>query len=1708
MYVNQIDSNIDEIIDQLYFNNLSKDPTYKELIDGKKINFVEHREKINKFIDEFTNSIDQTAIKKIINDKKNIQRIIEIIKRYVAYYYFMSIAFYYNSSIKDYRNNIIQYSKLQTTSKITIYNFFDTENNYQLITYFELIKDVSNILLMTELQKKTLNVNDHKNALQFLNSLGKEYIDNYILKIVQNKKEEKTIEVNAHNLIKTIVFRQIYLSQDKKSVYDILNESEDNKNEYIYIDIVVSNSYTDDFETFKNLFMGDEDSELLSEETYELIQEFANPPKIKSIDSKMSDLLKFPLITPIVDNFLRYHKDSEKIDIEGDNNFKIPTGNQSSSKNIQMLLLNQQRKKKDNTKAQIIVNKLDAISDLYSDNAKKNTEYEKEIKKNFYVPYVSRKVVLHNYLEETHVVNKIVSQGRKVMENNEYFLELNDITNRAYFNFKDFESDGVNVNLEIDRPINVLRYSNIQYISSQPQLLVETHTGSSDLPINLVGLAIGPFNQKLLQCSTKLDLVDIRQVEISYMEENEIKKFSSKNGFEMFLQIFRHFYLDNLKVKTDYKQEVGDSSQLYIDYPAIRKMNPDFADKVIYWIYDTKLDEYEFDTYENIKTTNKSDIVKYINAAIHDRIEKFLNEKLSDIICEIKDHNYTKSDAIIDIYTTINSISLPYQQKRDLIIREVLSAYKSKKNTQLSDKTARIYDRVIIPNFIDEEKKHINIIKIDTRNPFSIREFIRIEDLKDPNNKKRKIDNRCEHENVWKSVHQLKRNSINEYNIGLTDFIEKYVTETIEGDFVCKICGQVLPIKQFVQDGNFDNNTQRFITAYVPSDIALEDNIEYKKYAMAIKYLDNLINRVSLITNTNMLVGQTTGIKQKRKAIVKNIIDIFNKNNSSGLKNEQNQQNKDKYEILKTKYGIEKDFDSVIYFELDDSIFNFVHSGSDISADINRYKFNNILLYFIFVFMSELTSAQIGMMSFDKIGNIYTFLKYGPKLFSGLKIRKNITDNETADIMNYPILCYLIFIISYFLIKYKLWFYPSATNKTFNPVVQKIVIHSMVSIINNISVDSSKNMTDYVYTLTSSKFYGHLNDIFRSKDLVLQLKQIHNRFGSPGEEILLKNNTEKIQSISLETIPDMPLKTRKLPNLLVSGGLMFNKLADVIYKGYDKNTDATHGFTGHLHSWEVFGGIGKCTIDGELLDNVTGLIDRTEESYYFNIKKIADRRCISGTLHDFEGINDKFVCRICNKIKGDNYSNVELDSLIKNLHDIEDSHILHTFSKIKNQQDEMHESNENSQKILNELMDYYKKDNNDMLYGTFTKSIDGFIDLISKYVGTDNDLIGAASKYPIYLKEDVYIINHTYQGTDISEPIILTEIDKKIFFKENHPNFNRDIYYYSDNRVGQIDVFYDAVTLELLGYKEKHRDINILKKSNKYLIINRSVKDRLFRLGYESKYTNVKKIENISNIRNVENLNSMNFILDGLVGQHIINIKSIIDKIIEIIYSIKYYQQSDLTDDSLKSTIALNTLISKYAKVLQTDIIIDSSEKLFNDWNEIRDLFSYNKIKWSETSINFTDMTFISSDTINYYDVSSNMMIYYLLEKLKKLINSNTENVKTKLCQLMIEIINYVYNLYNKDNINQEVEYKRFDYVLSGTKDITVDLTRKGLSSEKAKQLDNDIDSIEELGSDADIASTEMTDETADELEDLKEEAESLDVEQEYYVDENEDYAE
>lgn len=1696
MYVNQIDNIIDSILDKLYLEGISKDKVFRTMVDTKNINFVEYQGKINNFIQEFMKTIDTDSIKKVINNKENLAQILNIIKRYVAYYYFLSLVYYYTGTIKEFRNNLIQYSKLQENSTFTIKNFFDTENNYQIITFFKIIKDVIKIITLTDLQKKTLDPLQVKDAIKFLNSLGREYVDNYLLMIVQKTDGENTeneVVINVHNLIKTIVFGEIYRNQEQTIVFEILNDIEEDKYEYTYIDIVVDNEDATDYESFRQIFLGEKNTDVIAKDLFDLVNDTSKIPTVLSIDSKNNKLLEFNIITPIVDDFLRYHRDSERM--ENENNKIIPLIGTTNAKNMQTMLQYQQRKKKENTKVQLIVNKIDAISDYYSNNVKNNPELLKDIKKFFQGPMSYRKSVMYNYLEEVHVMNKILNQGRRAMEGNEYFVELENAIWNAYFNFKDFQKYGVSISLTVDKPLDMLRYSNIENKNQQEYMEVDMHTGTTDNIINVVGLAIGPFENGPIQCCKKENLLDIREIKLAYYKNGKVVSKINKNGFKAYLKVLKHFYINPINVKRDGK--IG----LWRDMTDIRKLNPNILDKIIYWIYDIELDTYNMDTYENLKSHNFQETIRYMNGIIYDKLMGYLRKKINKLIENNLDMSMADIETLVENFSTCEQLFLKSDDKTELIVKEYL-----KPMPQTKPKITEINeaDRIEKPMFNPTTRQSSFMIKIDMLNPLHPQEIIKIEAYSKDSNKSlaNNIEQKCQHENEWNEMIKLKTQNLNKYNEEVIQFMDKFVKETTELEFVCRVCGQVLPLKQYVQDGRFDNNTQKFITAYVPLDMPLEDIKEYQNYRLVIKYLDLLLNRLSLITGTNMLSGHNSAIKQKRKALVKNMIDLIVLHNSVNMK--KNISEEDRLDFNYKKFNVDKDLDSVYFFELDDSMLDFKSTASETNADINKLKYNNVLLYFILIFISELNGAQISMMNSDKIANIYVYLKWGPKLFGDLLIKKNVTDMETVPITRYPVLCYLIFLISYYLVKYDLWIYPSANSKKFNPYYQKIIINSIIALFNSISIDAGKMPDDYIYLLTTSKLYSQLNNTFQNSEIINLLRQRQLKYSDekPDNVPVVAESLIKTHYFSDPiTIITKPLT---IPNFKISSGIQVDNKDNIMYHGYKTITDITNCSLGSYHQWQNKGPSIQCNICKETGDQVSGDVVRLNDAYYFNLNKIANRRCIQGTVHDFVGKNGKFVCTICGRQADQTYSKEDLDKLSDNLNKLIDANVKKIFESTAQQA--KYEADEINAKeaTVNDLFATYKKEFDDQLYGQTTNITDKFIKLLESLIGQDTNL--DIDKYPVYLRDSVYIIDHSYNGTLLPEPYIITQKDNRILFRENNTFFKTDVYYYTDNRT-QTDVFYHAVTLKLLGYKEKHKEYQKVNKANAYLLINPSIRDRILMIGYETRFINIED-NFIKNSKYITDTNKNYFqILDNLIRDHIFKVRTIIDKISSIMYKIKNYQPTTSEDTAvinLYATQALGKLITKYSKML-ANVNIGDNNTAFDDWKDIRYEFTYKPIGWDNTNIRPTENMYVNSDLINYYDINSNVMIYYLINELTNIINSNNEKItKTNIAQMYVELIIYIYNLYNTDRYRNSLDLKRFDYILNGS-DVMIDILKRGQGAMQSKELE---ENLNDIGIDVDVLdATSLNEDQQEELEDLREEAEALDLEGDYYAEEDEDYA-
>ena len=179
-------------------------------------------------------------------------------------------------------------------------------------------------------------------------------------------------------------------------------------------------------------------------------------------------------------------------------------------------------------------------------------------------------------------------------------------------------------------------------------------------------------------------------------------------------------------------------------------------------------------------------------------------------------------------------------------------------------------------------------------------------------------------------------------------------------------------------------------------------------------------------------------------------------------------------------------------------------------------------------------------------------------------------------------------------------------------------------------------------------------------------------------------------------------------------------------------------------------------------------------------------------------------------------------------------------------------------------MNIYENKVFDKLKETFSKIkinkfIIEFIDTISKSIGK---IVGTETNF----YDNIYIIDHLHTGYPLPKPIVLTEKESKIKFINNHPYFKKDVIYYTSTKAGKVDVFYDAFTFILLGYKEESKDYVLMSNPEKKIKIEYSINEKIKNIGYPSK---IIKLEDLIGKTTEDKINN-------LVRDRINNIKKLL----------------------------------------------------------------------------------------------------------------------------------------------------------------------------------------------------------------------------------------
>ena len=376
MLINQIDELFDTILNRFY-DFLYKKNIFKKY--NKDANFVVFQNEILLIIKDYIKTIPQTDILSTIKETY-LDYIYNVIKRYCAFYMYLGIGYYYDEGRDLFITNIIETSKNQKDTTYQIPNFFNSDNNSKIIAFFSDIQNIKSLLEFKTIDKIKIIMSNNpikfNNIINVFSELGEDYIINNFL-----------IKDHFHNILKTIIFRFVYLKEDKIEINKLLNEIEKDEGEYKYIEIVVGNANKIvDFNIIQKVLNIKQIRSGVAEEIYNYLVEMKENSElvVKENQDFVNYLFSNKILIPITEEFLRYHKDSEKYDSGMD-------------------------AQRDDTKIKYIINKLNNVRNYYSPTINKNPKLKLEIQNNFYKNLDPRMAILFNDNEEIKIIYKLMA---------------------------------------------------------------------------------------------------------------------------------------------------------------------------------------------------------------------------------------------------------------------------------------------------------------------------------------------------------------------------------------------------------------------------------------------------------------------------------------------------------------------------------------------------------------------------------------------------------------------------------------------------------------------------------------------------------------------------------------------------------------------------------------------------------------------------------------------------------------------------------------------------------------------------------------------------------------------------------------------------------------------------------------------------------------------------------------------------------------------------------------------------------------------------------------------------------------------------------------------------------------------------------------------------------------------------------------------------
>ena len=1747
MYINEIEEVFDQILN-LLDTHLDNDPVIIK-IKGNQTNLLELQHDINSSLNTaIANTSTKYPITAIIKSVSSTSAIKDIFDKQVAFYYFLTIAFYYDptnsdsgnisTALKEFSNNLVQLSQSQaSTTSNWSKQFYKPSNINLLINMFPLIKSIIALLQLNDMQYKAIDPSKSE-AKQLLEKYGKRStIPSAPINLsmfLQQDPNTGTIKPYHTNIVKLIIFNYTYTKQERDYVYQLVTTDDEDDRESIYIDVIVSN--------YNNITLD------------YMIKALANYPKLKSsidmlwrvynagneitwqdiIRSRTNDisrLITLDFTNPINQNFLRFNRDSEITNYDEPIDYKLI----NTDPTLRSQLFNKQQTKGENTRAKFIVNKFHSIKDFHNDPNSKSPIVQSYFDRGV----IGRESVIYNYTDELSVLTKIENQGSHAIETNTYYHELLYIMANAYFTYDAISTDtsgnttGVFAYYKSPKNGLVIRECNITARDQVPNANLDVHTSPCDEygfqglceKINLTGLTLAPPNGNSIQCLKRDKLVDIRKVTFAYRSfsarnsssTSQLKHLSQvDDGFQVYYKLVKHLYIKSIKYNTT-------TSEFQYDTDPILQLQTSTFDPtcIMYWQFNTATDY----TISNLDQSNP-EFINNMLTHLYRKIRTALITKLKHIITSTTStKKLTKLPDIYKLMYTFDNlfgIHLDKQTIDGLICEFFLGHLYTPTNLNRFTMSPLILEPISIPTYTSAYLTDVFKITIDMRNPLHVKEYQSIAQFNTATTVTSPSTSTlpsittisCKHIQDYDAIQRLKKDII-QYNIALSSFLDTYAIETDTG-LSCKICGQLLGITRYYieSSGTSQQEDIHFITDYTITNAnkPLADEEPYHNYKKSIRFFEIILSAISLATNNRSYLETKSETRRNNKLFIKTLIDFLITHTSTQMDHYIKTTN-DEAKIesindarklqLDKLYSIPPTRNIMKLMQFNDAIFDVIPDLTSAININNKLKRNCLLVYFILSFIINLTGAHIKELPTTRHINITTFERNEELIFANIRIKTATNSNETNSIRDYPILCYLLYMMAYYITQSKVWYSIDANtniNKQFQ-INRVLIANSFADAINSATDLSQLNPDLYNYKIVLTKYYQKLHTLFNDATLFNVLKRAAVKATSTPQ--LEPTDYSATWNRDFSNIDNQELSTQQATP---SYGIYYTDMVNALYINKTGITEKDYCVHGCIHFWlpnlkQATGDSDnpdtklQCYFCNKTMADINPNLDLTKQAFYYNMNKIARLRCIDSNFHEwvFNSTANHYTCNKCHKTSpnpsllvftiesfqnvanalrtknrvlidlytdqfyqeiNDMYPLETLDNLTAILNTVNDNNGKANYN-LKQSFDTAYQSNLNrAQSVIDAIettTTNIQAQSTTQLSNSYEQQYSSLISTIQAVVGQTNI---AFYKHPINLIDKTYIINHT-DNTTLHTPLVIDAASKLIDLTFDS-FFNTRVYTLLD-KANNKTIYYDAVTLLYIGYKQRDKDYVRVHDTSKFIQVNYGILDRLCLLGYSSEYIKIANTPGIENnyIQRKPNTDANKIInIETIARNHFTTVKAIITKFKAIVFKIKKYKTpsstqagstqslltqatSDTPFDSLPlDDSELSQLISKYN---MTNDSKSFNDDVFEDWNAIKDHWTYEPIVIPASNRNLLDNDVIDFTNINKLDTNTLPLVTYLSSQLVAIIN--TSQRKEHAVKMVCDIVIYLFNRYNTDRFKNLIIAQVTETDTSVGSDLTDDAT-------------------------------------------------------------------